>query len=280
MKIQIIPKNKTFLIVCGIVFAILLVASIWFWWPVKRTIKISGNGKIKEPVKLALVSDLHSCYYGKNQSAIIKMIDEENVDAILLAGDIFDDKLGDKNSKIFIEDVVKKYPCFYVSGNHEYWSERSDEMKEYLRSVGVVVLEGDCEEIELKGNTIDICGINDPTRLSKREWIEEIDAAYKASDENNYRILISHRPEEVETYANYDFDLVVAGHAHGGQWKIPFTKLGVAAPNQGLFPKYVDGRIDLSNGSIMIVSRGLARESTPAPRFFNHPEIIFIEVGE
>ena len=77
----------------------------------------------------------------------------------------------------------------------------------------------------------------------------------------------------------YDFDLILCGHAHGGQWRIPFTKRGVAAPNQGLLPAYVDGLYDLDNGSKMIVSRGLARERMPYPRFFNHPEVVIIDIG-
>jgi hypothetical protein len=72
--------------------------------------------------------------------------------------------------------------------------------------------------------------------------------------------------------------MVVCGHAHGGQWKIPFTQYGTAAPNQGLFPKYVDGSYELENGTRMIVSRGIARERMPYPRFFNHPEVVMIDV--
>ena len=76
----------------------------------------------------------------------------------------------------------------------------------------------------------------------------------------------------------YDFDLILAGHAHAGQIMIPFIKKGLYAPNQGIFAKYVSGTYSLENGSILIVSRGLARESTKAPRFFNHPEIVVIDL--
>ena len=74
------------------------------------------------------------------------------------------------------------------------------------------------------------------------------------------------------------FDLVVSGHAHGGQWRIPFVNIGLVAPDQNLFPKYISGLYELNNGVKMIVSRGLARESTPAPRFFNHPELVIIDI--
>ena len=89
---------------------------------------------------------------------------------------------------------------------------------------------------------------------------------------------MSHRPENVSIYEEYDFDLILTGHAHAGQFRIPFINRGVFAPDQGFMASYVNGEYKLSNGSIMIVSRGLARDSTPAPRFFNHPELVIIDI--
>lgn len=266
--------SKTFLTI----IIILILWSIWSWVPVTERIKLellkdSGSG-----VRIVLITDLHSCYYGKNQNSLIKRIDKEKPDIILLAGDIFDDKIDDDNTKILIEDLVKKYPCYYVTGNHEYWSHRADEMKEYMKSVGVHVLAGDCETVTINGSTLDICGIDDPYNLSEEEWVHQIDKAYSETDEAHVRILVTHRPEKVEVYEKYDFDLIVAGHAHAGQIRIPFLNKGVLAPDQGFMAEYVNGTYTLSNGSIMEVSRGLARESTPAPRFFNHPEIVVIDL--
>ena len=201
-----------------------------------------------------------------------------NPDIILFAGDIFDDILKDKNTKLLMEDTVKKYPCYYVTGNHEYWSHRADEMKEYMESIGVHVLAGDCETITINGSTLDICGVDDPNDLTMEQWTKQIDEAFSKTNESHVRILVSHRPEKVEVYEKYDFDLVVCGHAHAGQIRIPFLNKGVYAPDQGLMAEYVNGTYTLSNGSIMEVSRGLARESTIAPRFFNHPEVVIIEL--
>ncbi|MBP3753895.1 MAG: metallophosphoesterase [Lachnospiraceae bacterium] len=231
-----------------------------------------------EGVRIVLVTDLHSCFYGKGQHRLISMIDKEKPDIVLLGGDIFDDKLSDDNAKLLLEDLVTKYPCYYVTGNHEYWSERVDEMKAYLESIGVSVLEGECETVEINGATIDICGVDDPTRLFLRTWLEQLDTAYEQTDEDHIRILVTHRPEEVSVYEKYDYDLIVAGHAHAGQFRIPFINRGVFAPNQGYMAEYVSGTYELSNGSVMVVSRGLARESTPAPRYFNHPEIVVIDL--
>ena len=111
------------------------------------------------------------------------------------------------------------------------------------------------------------------------EWTHQLEEAVCDEEySDNYKILLSHRPEKGDYYSKYDYDLVVCGHAHGGQWRIPFTKYGVAAPDQKLFPEFVDGLYRLSNGADMVVSRGLCRERMPYPRFFNHPEIVIIDV--
>ena len=276
MKNKSKKKRKILLVILFLI----IIPTVWYEKPVTEIISISGKGKIDTPVRFALVTDLHSCYYGKDQKRLTDLIDNGKVDGVLLSGDIFDDKFSDTNAKIFMEAISKKYPCFYVTGNHEFWSKRENETKEYLKSLGVTVLEGDASTIEIKGNKIDICGVDDPTYMKNDEWRSQLTKASDKSDPEHYRILLSHRPEKVDVYREYDFDLVVSGHAHGGQWTIPFLHRGIAAPNQGLLPKYVDGRYDLGNGTEMIVSRGLARERMPYPRFFNHPEVVLIDIGK
>ncbi|MBR4670259.1 MAG: metallophosphoesterase [Butyrivibrio sp.] len=276
MKNKSKKKRKILLVILFLI----IILTVWYEKPVTEIISIRGKGKIDTPVRFALVTDLHSCYYGKDQKRLTDLIDNGKVDGVLLSGDIFDDKFSDTNAKIFMEAISKKYPCFYVTGNHEFWSKRENETKEYLKSMGVTVLEGNASTIEIKGNKIDICGVDDPTYMKNDEWRSQLTKASEKSDPEHYRILLSHRPEKVDVYREYDFDLVVSGHAHGGQWTIPFLHRGIAAPNQGLLPKYVDGRYDLGNGTEMIVSRGLARERMPYPRFFNHPEVVLIDIGK
>lgn len=261
-----------------IILVLFVIWTLWYWVPVTERITLdilkgSGGG-----VRIALVTDLHSCYYGKDQKQLTKRIDKEEPDVILLAGDIFDDEIDDKNARILMENLVTKYPCYYVTGNHECWSLRASEMKEYMESVGVHVLAGDCETITVNGSALDICGVDDPDDLTDSQWKHQLDTAYAATDESHVRILVTHRPERVNDYEQYGFDLIVAGHAHAGQIRIPFINKGVLAPDQGFMAEYVNGEYTLSNGSIMVVSRGLARESTLAPRYFNHPELVIIDL--
>ena len=150
-------------------------------------------------------------------------------------------------------------------------------MKAWLREAGVTVLEGEVKTTELKGTVVDFCGVDDPTYIYG-EWDEQLKCIDGQSDPSHLRVLLSHRPERVSEYASCGFDLVVAGHVHGGQWHIPFTGYGACSPDQGFFPQYVGGEYPLSNGARMIVSRGLARESTPLPRFFNHPELMLVDL--
>ena len=272
-------KKKTakiiIIVVCSLSgLAILLTA--WFFVPVTERFDLRSEGD-PNTVRGVLITDLHSCYYGKNMKNLIKRVDKENPEIIFLGGDIFDDKIDDDNTEIFLEDISKKYKCFYVSGNHEYWSNRCSEMKEKVRSMGITVLEGDCETITVNGKVIDVCGVDDPTQLYEREFIGQLDEAYAKTSDDHYKILLTHRPERTDVYTNYDFDLIMAGHAHAGQFRIPFINRGLYAPNQGFFAEYINGCYELSNGSTLIVSRGLARESTRAPRFFNHPEIIVVD---
>jgi len=276
------------------IMLLLIVMTAWYEIPVTEYITISGGGKVKEPVKFALVTDLHSGYYGKDEAELIGMIDRETPDAVLMSGDIFDDRLSMDNARIFCEQIAGKYQCFYVTGNHEIWSPNENRIKEYLRSIGITVLDGTAETLTINGSVISFCGVDDPTYMTDAEWEAQLTSAETAADSASasdhnaatasasaqapYKVLLSHRPERTKTYEAYNFDIIVSGHAHGGQWRIPLTKMGVHAPNQGQFPRYVDGLYELGNGSKMIVSRGLARERMPYPRFFNHPEIVVITV--
>lgn len=280
-------KNKMGVIILTVI--ILLIA-----WSAISLIPVTGRFSLDlldgetANVRMLLITDLHSCKYGRNQSQLIEMVKKEAPDIIMFGGDIFDDRLPDDNAQTVVRQLSKLYPCYYVTGNHEYRSGqmhayvhahmRADYIKSFLRDEGVRVLEGDCETLLLKGCAIDICGVDDPAGTGDAAWKDSLAGAYAQTDSEHLRVLLTHRPERVSAYEQYDFDLILAGHAHAGQIRIPFFNRGLLAPNQGFFAKYVSGIYTLSNGSVMAVSRGLARESTPFPRFFNHPEIVVLDI--
>ncbi len=272
---EIYMKNKFSkkkIIVFSVLMMIFIILSFLSYIPKTEIIELNSES---DAVSFALVSDLHSCRYGKNQETLIKMIEKSSPDAVFLTGDIFDDKIPFDNAEIFLEQIAGQYKCFYVSGNHEVWSGKLSEIKSYLRKINVEVLEGNCVTVNIKGRLFDIYGIDDPYETGFLQWNVLLSKMYRESE--NQKILLTHRPEKVSEYKKYGFDLIVSGHAHGGQWIIPFLNRGVFVPDQGLFAKYVNGKYSLNDRTTMIVSRGLARESTHCPRLFNRPEIAVIK---
>ncbi|PID82551.1 MAG: phosphoesterase [Clostridiales bacterium] len=230
--------------------------------------KIKGSVNLK----IAHISDLHGCRYGKNMSAIVDIINDEKPDVVMYSGDIFDDDIKHKNSRILVERI-RNYPSYYVNGNHEYWADDFEYIYKVLNDNGVITLE-DKTAIYKKGDSeVNISGIEDPN--SGKELENQLSKLYLNKD--SYNILIAHRPENIKKYLEYNFDLILSGHAHGGQWRIPYLINGVYAPNQGIFPKYAGGKYKFGNKNF-IVSRGLARETTIIPRFYNRPELIIIEI--
>lgn len=273
--------KKRIIIISGIVMILAVACDM----RLKTVIYKVETEKITTPIRIALITDLHSDRYGKNQHVLLEALERQHPDIVLLGGDIFDDKGSYKSAEITLKNLSEQYPCYYVTGNHEYWSKDIDNILAIVGAYGIPILSGDCETLEIKGQTVNICGVDDPdvvaytkNGVGMLEQLKSAEEAVKATDNSEgYTILLSHRPEWAETYMQYDFDLVLCGHAHGGQWRIPGLLNGLYAPNQGVFPKYAGGRYDFESGTL-IVSRGLARESTLAPRVFNRPELVVIDL--
>ena len=255
--------------------------------PINSSIQVTRHtiesDKIASPIRLLLVTDMHSCDYGKEQAELTREIDKQRPDVILLAGDIFDDKKNQANAVELVGLISPKYPCYYVSGNHEFWSRRADSFKNFLTGNGVTVLEGTTSNLQINGETIAISGIDDPDtdRYPSRAipYGKQIMKLSETIDDSVFNILLSHRPERIDELQKLGPDLVLTGHAHGGQWRIPFLlEQGLFAPGQGWFPKYGNGMQNFGS-TRMIVSRGLARETTSVPRIFNRPELVVVDLG-
>ncbi len=245
------------------------------------------SDKLDNDIRIAVITDLHSCKYGEGQKELIEAVENEAPDIVVMCGDIFDDRLNDLNTELFLKGVSEKFPCYYVTGNHEHWS-GSSAFAEKMRIVdecGIKRLSGELVTVDANGERINICGVDDPALVRTSEsgkygdngtFFEELDRLNKQADNDTFTLLLSHRPEFFVQYAEYDFDLVLCGHAHGGQWRFPYIINGLYAPNQGLFPRYAGGEYE-DKDTVMIVSRGLARESTPLPRIYNRPELVIVD---
>lgn len=231
---------------------------------------------VTKPVKLALISDLHSCKYGEGQLELLNAIKAQSPDAILLSGDIFDDDMPQDNARELISAIAGEYACYYVTGNHEIRTGDEYEIKQFVRDTGVTVLEDEYEILSANEQMLNIVGIDDPT-ASEKTLTEQLSVC-ETVPEANFTVLLAHRPELINEYLTFDMDLVLSGHAHGGQWRIPGLMNGLIAPNQGLFPKYAGGEYQFGDKT-MIVSRGLAKESTIIPRVFNRPELVIVTIA-
>ena len=236
------------------------------------------SDQVDSPIRLAVLTDLHACRYGKNQEQLVAAVAAQNPDLVLMCGDIVDDepRMEEWRALLTVKKLADRWPVYYAAGNHEYRTGRLAEIKKLLTACGAVVLDGECVRVAAGGQMVQIGGIDDP-ETGEENWEAQLSAAGSGLDGSHFSILLTHRPERVSDYADSGFDLVLAGHAHGGQWRLPGLINGVLAPNQGLFPSYAGGRYEIG-GATLIVSRGLARESTRVPRLFNRPELVVVDV--
>jgi predicted MPP superfamily phosphohydrolase len=218
-----------------------------------------------------VIADLHSTLYGEGQSELVAEIDAISPEAIFFVGDIGEDRRDFDNTATLLEAIADRYPCYYVPGNHERWVDYTDDIHALFESYGVITLSE--ENVDL-GDGIVLHGIDDPRFYETKDAFTEALYNFPVSGDK-FDILLSHRPEFAERYAEAGFDLTLCGHAHGGQVIIPYVINGVLAPNQGFFPKWAGGEYSFGDARV-IVSRGLMRNDLP--RVFNPPELVVITV--
>ena len=235
------------------------------------------SDKVNAPVCLAVLTDYHGCDYGLNGAELVKQTEVLAPDAILLVGDMFSADQDYSDELAFFALLKEIAPTFYVTGNHEYWEQDVPVLMAEIEYTGMSVLDQNCAELLVNGQNINICGIPDPYAYVDTEIA--LNRAAEDVGQLGFTILLAHRPELIDKYAAAGiFDLVVSGHAHGGQVRIPLLVNGLCAPNQGWFPQYAGGRYE-ADGTTMIVSRGLSTQRQMGiPRIFNRPELVVVEL--
>lgn len=233
--------------------------------------------KLTAEVRLAVVTDFHS---SDNADDVVAMVASCAPDAVLLVGDLFDDDTANRPTErtlSLMRQLSAQYPCYYVSGNHEAWTGEMDALYQQTEEAGVTVLRMSSGILTVRGQRIALCGIPDPYEMvfsGAPDTEEQLRQALEDVDSADFTVLLAHRPELLAKYAQFPLDLVVSGHAHGGQVRIPGVLNGLYAPNQGWFPKLAGGAYT-QDGTTLIVSRGLAVR-TRLPRIFNRPEVVLM----
>jgi len=281
-------KKRKLMIILAVVASLLIALVFWIVWgntALQLNTYTVSSDRLPEAFngyRIAHISDLHNAKIGENNKNLIAMLQDAEPDIIAITGDLIDSRNTDIEIAIqFAEEAVKIAPCYYVTGNHEARvSEYFDDLKNGLTELGIIILEDERIYLDQNGETITLIGINDPSFKSDylfgdSETVVETHLQELMNESDSFTLLLSHRPELFEIYVNNEVDLVLSGHAHGGQFRLPFVG-GLVAPNQGLFPKY-DAGLYTEENTNMIVSRGIGNSILPF-RFNNRPEVILIEL--
>ncbi len=266
---------------------LLLVLIVWISWGNTAlelntyTISSKELPEAFDGYRIAQISDLHNTEIGDDNENPLAMLRDAEPDIIAITGDLIDSRNTDIEIALaFVEEAMKIVPCCYVTGNHEARISEYDELKVGLEACGVIILEDEREQIELSGEFITILGVDDPSfntdyLFGDSASVVSNTLAEISTEDDGFTVLLSHRPELFDTYVACGMDLALSGHAHGGQFRLPFVG-GLVAPNQGFFPKY-DSGMYTEKGTSMIVSRGIGNSILPF-RFNNRPEVIIIEL--
>lgn len=277
-----------------VLFVCLVISLLWVMvWDSNRFVipkYTFCSDKLKKDCRFVFLSDLHNKEYGAGNGRLLRAIEEASPDFVLVGGDMLTAKPGSSFQKAvdFLLKCREKYPVYHAIGNHEYrltlYPEHYHTMYEDYRKS----LEGKAQSICFLDNEscilpeygIRITGLTIGREYYKRFQQREMREGYLKqmigwADSASYQILLAHNPEYFRDYAEWEPDLVLAGHVHGGVVRIPGFK-GLVSPTMFPFPRY-DGGLFEEHGGRMIVSRGLGMHTIPV-RLFNPGELVVVEL--
>lgn len=243
-------------------------------FPVVREINIDTERMEKgKEISLLQISDFHGSSSVELVQKLVREADRIKPDVVLITGDLVDESTEDfYNVYALIKQLHSICPSiFFVSGNHEWNNDRRKEFLDSLKEYGPVILNNKGSAFVIRGTNFNICGVDDPYRLK-----DNIENAMKGVDKRNYTILLSHSPRIRHRLGGYSPDLILSGHTHGGQVRLPFIG-AVIAPGEGLFPKYDKGMFELKSGSLLYIDSGAGTSKLPI-RLLNRSQMSLIRI--
>lgn len=275
-------RKKRRLLILSVTLALLVGFTVWIVHsntiPTLTEISVPAKGLPEgfDGFRIVQVSDLHDAELGKNHERVLELIRKAKPDVIFLTGDMIDGHEGRTDTDLtvsFVKQAMEIAPCYYVTGNHEGMIPYTiyTQMERELVALGVKFLHSETITLVRNRDTLTLAGIDSPSFFPLTLPITPLSKLC----ENNYTILLAHHPERIDDYAAAGADLVFSGHAHGGQFRLPFVG-GLYAPGQGLFPAYDGGLYTVPSEegeTLLCVSRGLGNSGFPV-RFGNRPEVI------
>lgn len=236
---------------------------------------VSGAPEAFSGFKIVQISDLHNAEFGTDNQKLIDILKSEAPDAIVITGDLIDARRTNTEiAESFARRCMEIADCYYVPGNHEArLGGTYDAFESALIADGVNVLRNGSVRIRKEMDAIRIIGVDDPAFAKASDAITNLDAALEALSSDDFTILLAHRPELIDEYSKWGIDLVLSGHAHGGQIRLPGIG-GLYAPGQGFFPRYTSGNYTVGDTE-MIVSRGIGNSAFPL-RVNDRPEVVIV----
>ncbi len=241
-------------------------------------------------IRILHLSDLHSKEFGKGNKILLDKVFDEKPDIVVATGDLIDSNMKKiDNIVYFLAIINNSIPVFYIPGNNEMRCKRLNEILHKLKANNITVLDDEIKTIKIKSTMVNILGLVEKRIDSGELFYEKVKSKYAGERSeyllerlemmNGLKILLSHYPENYEankdtSYSKYKFDIMFSGHAHGGQFILPFIG-GLFAPGQGILPKYYSGIYGKENK--LVVSRGLGNSGFPL-RLFNRPNIVVVDI--
>lgn len=240
-------------------------------------VTVGAEDEALDGFTIVQISDLHNARFGNEQSRLLQTVAEQEPDLIAVTGDLVDSSHTNIDVAMdFMEQAVEIAPVYYVTGNHEGWLGTTyGELERQLEEAGVFVINDIMYSGQYEGLDLNIAGVHDPDMQGNNIVLVKQMITALTEDTKGYTILLSHRPELFTAYTESNVDLVLSGHYHGGQFRIPFVG-GVIAPGAGLFPEYAEGTFT-ENETTMVVSRGLGNSVIPI-RINNRPEVVVVKL--
>ncbi len=261
-----------FLCLSGVVILVSHLISMR-WLKVKKVSVYSKKLKPSDPpVRFLHISDLHSNSETKMNLDIWQKIDKLSFDIVVITGDLIMNKVNELSAHLpYLKRLAERVPVFFTDGNHEAYVH--DKIKNVLEEIGVTVLYNEKKAVTIRGLQLNIIGTKDYKRLVAEDFCGLPELFSNTS--HRLTVVLTHQPQLFDKIKSYSPDLVLSGHTHGGQIRIPFLPT-LFAPWQGFLPKYGDG-LYFDRGSVLYVSKGIGTTVFPL-RLFNRAEIGLIEV--
>ncbi|AXI10909.1 metallophosphoesterase [Oceanobacillus zhaokaii] len=270
-------KNRRILFIFGILTILGVAMKVYFDTNVFKVNRVSfQNNKLPSDSKLTIlqISDLHNKVFGSNNETVIDTVEQANADIIVLTGDLIDRGTDDLDYVFsLVERITASNPyVFFVSGNHEWGNDLTEAFIEGLEQRNVTILNNTSTEITIGSATIYLAGANDVTTNH-----ENLNLAFEKVNQESYTILLSHSPSILDKYKNIPADLVLSGHTHGGQVRLPLIG-ALVAPDQGFFPELEKGTYEFGENQFLYIDSGLGTTAAPI-RFFNQSQVSLIEIS-